>query len=67
MPEDLWTFGAIAPEGAERIDIAGFTLFAPVAKKSVASSRRVMSLVRRASSSRRGRGWSVGVCCCPPG
>ena len=27
MPEDLWTFGAIAPEGSERIDIEGFNLF----------------------------------------
>lgn len=26
MPEDLWTFGAIAPEGSERIDIEGFNL-----------------------------------------
>lgn len=28
MQEDLWTFGAIAPEGSERIDIEGFTLCA---------------------------------------
>ena len=26
MSEDLWTFGAIAPEGSERMDIEGFTL-----------------------------------------
>jgi hypothetical protein len=26
MTEELWTFGAIAPEGSERIDIDGFTL-----------------------------------------
>jgi len=26
MTEDLWTFGAIAPEGSERADIAGYTV-----------------------------------------
>ena len=27
MPDALWTFGAIAREGSERIDIEGFRLF----------------------------------------